>query len=42
MEMNIEIDWDRIFENQKAEGLMKCDILNRMVSLGMPESERMC
>jgi hypothetical protein len=30
----------RRFENQKAEGLMKCDILNRMRSLGMPMSER--
>ncbi len=30
----------RGFENQKAEGLMKCDILNRMTSLGMPVSER--
>jgi hypothetical protein len=30
----------RRFDNQKAEGLMKCDILNRMRSLGMPVSER--
>ncbi|MCH8039135.1 MAG: hypothetical protein IH977_02170 [Nitrospinae bacterium] len=30
----------RRFENQKAEGLMKCDIFNRMTSLGMPVSER--
>ncbi len=30
----------RRFENQKAEGLMKCDNLNRMRSLGMPMSER--
>ncbi len=30
----------RQVENQKAEGLMKCDILNRMTSLGMPVSER--
>ncbi len=30
----------RRVENQKAEGLMKCDILNRMTSLGMPVSER--
>ncbi len=31
----------RRLENRKAEGLMKCDILNRMTSLGMPMSERM-
>ncbi len=30
----------RRFDNQKAEGLMKCDILNRMRSLGMPVSKR--
>ncbi len=30
----------RRLENQKAEGLIKCDILNRMRSLGMPVSER--
>ncbi|HIB55260.1 MAG TPA: IS4/IS5 family transposase [Nitrospirales bacterium] len=30
----------RRFDNQKAEGLMKCAILNRMRSLGMPVSER--
>ena len=31
----------RRVENQKAEGLMKCVILNRMTSLGMPVSGRM-
>ncbi len=30
----------RRFENQKAEELMKCDMLNRMTSLGMTVSER--
>ena len=30
----------RRLENQKAEGLIKCDILNRMTSLGMPMSAR--
>ena len=30
----------RRVENQKAEELMKCVILNRMTSLGMPVSER--
>ncbi len=30
----------RRVENKKAEGLMKCDILNRMTSLGMPVPER--
>ena len=30
----------RRFDNQKAEGMIKCDILNRMRSLGMPVSER--
>jgi hypothetical protein len=30
----------RRFDNQKAEGMMKCDILNRMRSVGLPVSER--
>jgi hypothetical protein len=30
----------RRLENQKAEALIKCDILNRMTRLGMPMSER--
>ncbi len=28
------------FDNQRIEGLIKCMVLNRMVSLGMPVSER--
>jgi hypothetical protein len=31
----------RQFENQRVEGWIKCLVLNRMVSLGMPASERM-
>ena len=31
----------RRFDNQRTEGLIKCDILNRMTSLGMPVSERL-
>jgi len=30
----------RIFDNQRVEGWIKCMVLNRMVSLGMPVSER--
>ena len=30
----------RVFENQRTEALVKSEILNRMVSLGMPRSER--
>ncbi len=30
----------RKFENQQVEALVKCRALNRMVSLGMPRSER--
>jgi len=30
----------RAFENQRTEALVKSEILNRMVSLGMPRSER--
>jgi len=30
----------RRFDNQRVEGWIKCMVLNRMVSLGMPESER--
>ena len=32
----------RRFDNQRIEGWIKCMILNRMVSLGMPVSERIC
>ena len=31
----------RRFDNQRMEGWIKCMVLNRIVSLGMPESERM-
>jgi len=31
----------RRLDNQRMEGWIKCMVLNRMVSLGMPESERM-
>jgi hypothetical protein len=31
----------RRFDNQRIEGWIKCMVLNRMVSLGMPKSERM-
>ena len=31
----------RRFDNQRVEGWIKCMVLNRMVSLGMPLSERM-
>jgi hypothetical protein len=31
----------RRLENQRVEGRIKCTVLNQMVSLGMPESERM-
>ncbi len=31
----------RRFDNQRVEGWIKCMVLNRMVSLGMPVSERM-
>ncbi len=30
----------RTFENQQIEALVKCGVLNRMTSLGMPKSER--
>jgi len=30
----------RTFENQQVEALVKCCVLNRMASLGMPISER--
>ncbi len=30
----------RRFDNQRVEGWIKCGVLNRMVSLGMPVSER--
>ena len=30
----------RAFENQRTEALVKSGLLNRMVSLGMPRSER--
>ena len=30
----------RTFENQQIEALVKCRVLNRMTSLGMPSSER--
>ena len=30
----------RTFVNQQAEALVKCRVLNRMASLGMPRSER--
>jgi len=30
----------RKFENQRVEALVKCRVLNRMASLGMPRSER--
>jgi len=29
------------FDNQRVEGWIKCMVLNRMVSLGMPESEQL-
>jgi hypothetical protein len=31
---------ERRFDNQRVEGWIKCMFLNRMVSLGMPVSER--
>ncbi len=31
----------RRFDNQRVEGWIKCTVLNQMVSLGMPVSERM-
>jgi hypothetical protein len=31
----------RQFDNQRVEGWIKCMVLNRMVNLGMPVSERM-
>ena len=31
----------RRFDNQRVEGWIKCMVLNRMVNLGMPVSERM-
>ena len=30
----------RVFENQQVEALVKCRVLNRMASLGLPISER--
>ena len=30
----------RGFDNQRAEALIKCEVLNRMLSLGMPDSVR--
>ena len=30
----------RTFENQQVEALVKCQVLNRMASLGLPASER--
>jgi hypothetical protein len=30
----------RVFENQQVEALVKCRVLNRMASLGLPRSER--
>jgi hypothetical protein len=30
----------RKFENQQVEALVKCQVLNRMASLGTPRSER--
>ncbi len=32
----------RRFDNQRVEGWIKCMVLNRMVNLGMPVSERIC
>ena len=30
----------RRFDNQRVEGIIKCEVLNRMPSRGMPESVR--
>ena len=30
----------RRFDNQRVEGIIKCEVLNRMASRGMPESVR--
>jgi hypothetical protein len=30
----------RKFENQEIEASLKCQVLNRMVALGLPRSER--
>ena len=30
----------RRFDNQRAEAIIKCEVLNRMSSRGMPESVR--
>ena len=31
---------DRRFDNQRVEAIIKCEVLNRMSSRGMPESVR--
>jgi hypothetical protein len=30
----------RVFESQQVEALVKCKVLNRMTTLGLPRSER--
>ena len=30
----------RRFDNQRGEGIIKCEVLNRMASRGLPESMR--
>ena len=30
----------RTFESQQVEALVKCQVLNRMIALGLPQSER--